>query len=348
VVKHAAFAVPGNLDTPTGGYAYDKRIIAELERMGWRIALVDLGEGFPWPSHAARSKARTRLLSVPAGCPIVVDGLALGALPDVASELENPLLALVHHPLALEWGLSSEQADFLRQSERRALACARRVAVTSSATARIVSSDYGVPPERITVARPGNDPVPRARGSRGGVLHLLSVGAVVPRKGFDVLIAALAELTDLEWRLTIAGDLTRDPVAAERLQLDIVRHGLSCVVATPGAVSSEQLGALYDSADLFVLASRFEGYGMAYAEALAHGLPVIGTKVGAIPDTIPHEAGLLVDAGDVAALAGVVRRAIIDPGLRQRLSESALAAARRLPTWAQSAKDFADALEALT
>jgi glycosyltransferase involved in cell wall biosynthesis len=198
------------------------------------------------------------------------------------------------------------------------------------------------------VARPGNDPAPRARGSRGSVLHLLSVGAVVPRKGFDVLIAALAEITDLEWRLTIAGDLTRDPVTTERLKLDIERHGLSRIVATPGAVSSKQLAALYDSADLFVLASRFEGYGMAYAEALACGLPVIATKAGAIPDTIPHEAGLLVDPGDVAALADAIRWVIIDRGLRQRLSESALSAARQLPTWAESAKIFADALEALT
>jgi glycosyltransferase involved in cell wall biosynthesis len=348
VVKRAAFAVPGNLDTPTGGYAYDKRIIAELERMGWQIALLDLGEGFPWPGDAARSKARARLLGVPAGWPVVVDGLALGALPDVASDLTNPLLALVHHPLALEWGLPAAQADILRHSERRALAHARSVVVTSAATARIVASDYDVPMARIAVARPGNDPVPRAQGSHGGAPHLLSVGAVVPRKGFDLLIAALAGLRHLEWQLTIAGDLTRDPPTAERLQADIARHGLTGRIAMPGAVSSEQLATLYDSADLFVLASRFEGYGMAYAEALAYGLPVIGTKAGAIPDTIPQQAGLLVDAGDVAALADALRRAITDPALRRRLSEAALAAARQLPTWPQSAKIFADALEALT
>jgi len=348
VVKRAAFAVPGSLETPTGGYAYDKRIISELERSGWQIALVDLGEEFPWPSEPARSRARAQLMSVPTGWPVVVDGLALGALPDVASELGGPLLALVHHPLALEWGLSPEQADMLRRSERLALACARGVVVTSPATARIVASDYSVPMERITVARPGNDPVPRAQGSRSGVPHLLSVGAVVPRKGFDVLIGALAALARLEWRLTIAGDLTRDPDSVARLRSSIVRHGLTRRIEMPGAVSSAQLAALYAGADLFVLASWFEGYGMAYAEALAHGIPVIGTKAGAIPDTIPHEAGLLVDAGDVAALADALRRAIIDKALRRRLSEAALAAARQLPTWPQSARLFADALEALT
>jgi glycosyltransferase involved in cell wall biosynthesis len=280
---------------------------------------------------------------------MVIDGLALGALPEVASELlgRNPLLALVHHPLALEWGLSADQADVLRRSERAALASAQGVVVTSPATARIIVSDYGVPAERITVARPGNDRAPQARGSRNGPPHLLSVGAVVPRKGFDVLVAALATITDLPWRLTIAGDLTRDPTAAAKLHSDIARHGLADRIAVLGAVSSEQLGTLYDTADLFVLASYFEGYGMAYTEALAHGLPVIGTKAGAIPETIPGDAGLLVAAGDPAALADALHRALSDTGMRLRLSEAALAAAGQLPTWQQSGAIFADALEKL-
>jgi glycosyltransferase involved in cell wall biosynthesis len=349
VVKRAAFAAPGSLETPTGGYTYDRRIITELERLGWHIEFVDVGEGFPWPTDTLLAAARTRLLKVAAGQPMVIDGLALGALPEVASELvgRNPLLALVHHPLALEWGLSADQADVLRRSERAALASALGVVVTSPATARIIVSDYGVPAERITVARPGNDRAPQARGSRNGPPHLLSVGAVVPRKGFDVLVAALATITDLPWRLTIAGDLTRDPTAAAKLHSDITRHGLADRIAVLGAVSSEQLGTLYDTTDLFVLASYFEGYGMAYTEALAHGLPVIGTKAGAIPETIPGDAGLLVAAGDPAALADALHRALSDTGMRLRLSEAALAAAGQLPTWQQSGAIFADALEKL-
>lgn len=349
MVKRAAFAVPGSLETPTGGYAYDRRIIHELERLGWHIEFTDVGEGFPWPTEATLSTAHARLLKVPAGQPIVIDGLALGVLPEVASELarRNPLLALVHHPLALEWGLSAKQADTLRRSERSALASTQGTVVTSPATARIVASDYGVPADRITVARPGNDPVPWARGSRNGVPHLLSVGAVIPRKGFDVLVAALATLIGLPWRLTIAGDLTRDAAAAARLHSEIARHGLADRIAVLGAVSSEQLATLYDTAELFVLASYFEGYGMAYSDALAHGLPVIGTKAGAITETVPHEAGLLVTAGDAAALAEALRCALSDPGLRLRLTEAALVAARQLPTWPQSGVIFASALERL-
>ena len=109
-----------------------------------------------------------------------------------------------------------------------------------------------------------------------------------------MLVAALATLAELPWRLTIVGDLTRDTHEATKLQASILEHKLSGRVAVLGEVSSERLAALYDEADVFVLASRFEGYGMAYSEALSRGLPVIGTTAGAIPDTIPQAAGLLV------------------------------------------------------
>jgi glycosyltransferase involved in cell wall biosynthesis len=275
--------------------------------------------------------------------------LAFGVLPETASQLagRNPLLALVHHPLALEWGLSVKQADALRASERAALAAVQGVVVTSAATARLVASDYGVPAERIVVARPGSDPAPMTQGSQDGVVRLLSVGAIVPRKGFEVLITALATLTDLSWRLTIAGDRTRDRNAAARLDADIARHALGDRIAAPGAVSPQRLAALYAEADVFVLASHFEGYGMAYAEAVAHGLPVIGTSAGAIPDTVPPDAGLLVDPGDSFALARALRRVIGDADLRRRLASAARAAAPQLPTWRHSAEIFARALEAL-
>jgi len=346
----ATFVIDAAFSAETlDGYAYDRRMIAELGDLGWQIDLLNLGEGFPWPDEATRTTARTRLLAMPAGRTIVIDGLALGVLPETASQLagRNPLLALVHHPLALEQGLSVERADALRASERAALAAVQGVVVTSAATARLVAADYGVPAGRITVARPGSDPAPLAQASQDGVVRLLSVGAVVPRKGFDVLIAALATLPDLSWRLTIAGDRTRDRDAVAQLDADIARHALGNRIAALGAVSPQRLAALYAEADVFVLASRFEGYGMAYAEALAHGLPVIGTSAGAIPDTVPPDAGLLVAPGDIPAFAQALRRVIDDAELRRRLADAARAAALRLPTWRQSAEIFARALETL-
>lgn len=349
MVKRVAFAVPGDLATPTGGYGYDRRMIAELGDLGWQVDLINLGDGFPWPSEATRTSALTQLLASPAGCGIVVDGLALGVLPEAARQLtgRNPLLALVHHPLALEAGLSEDQAIALRDSERAALSAVQGAVVTSAATARLVAADYGVPAENITVARPGSDPAPLAPGSRDGIVRLLSVGAVVPRKGFDVLIAALAGLSDLPWQLTIAGDRTRDLNAAARLDADIAAHALEDRVAVLGAVSAQHLAGLYAEADVFALASHFEGYGMAYAEAVAHGLPVIGTTGGAIPDTVPPNAGLLVPPGDMPALAKALRQVIGDSDLRRRLMDGARVAAPQLPTWRQSAEILARRLETL-
>ena len=162
-----------------------------------------------------------------------------------------------------------------------------------------------------------------------------------------MLVAALATLADLPWRLTIAGDLTRDPNEAAKLRASISQHRLADRIEVPGAVSPERLAALYNEADLFVLASRFEGYGMAYTEALSHGLPVIGTTAGAIPETVPDGAGLLVTAGDVTALAAALRDVITNAELRRRLSDAAAEAARTLPTWRQSGAIFAATLEKL-
>jgi glycosyltransferase involved in cell wall biosynthesis len=348
VVKRLAFAVPGDLATPTGGYVYDRQIIAELTRLGWTIDVIDLGDGFPGADAPMRAAAHAKLATTPEGCPIVIDGLAFGVLPEAATALHarNPLIALVHHPLAFESGLSRADAVTFRASEREALAHARRVIVTSAATAHLLTTGYDVPAEHITVARPGNRPVAPARGSSDGVIRLLAVGSLVPRKGYDVLVAALATLADFPWRLTIAGDAERDDATAARIKGEIERSGLTERIFIAGAVSPERLTEHYMAADLFVLASRFEGYGMAYAEAIAHGLPVIGTTAGAIPDTLAGSAAILVAPDDADALSKALRRLIANTDERQRFAGAARAAAARLPKWQDSAVLFAGAIEA--
>jgi glycosyltransferase involved in cell wall biosynthesis len=174
---------------------------------------------------------------------------------------------------------------------------------------------------------------------------LLSVGIIVPRKGHDLLVAALATLGELPWRLSIVGDRGRDPAASARLDADILRHGLTARVVLEGAVSAERLAEFYSAADVFVLASRYEGYGMAFAQAIAYGVPVIGTTAGAIPETVPAGAGLLVPPDDVPALAAALQRLISDADERARLARNARAAARGLPTWAAAAAVFARAIE---
>ena len=347
MVRPVVFAVPGDLATPTGGYAYDRRIIAELPALGWQPELVNLGDGFPQPTAAIRAAAGRRLAALPPGQPIVIDGLAYGALPEVAQRLcaSHRLVALVHHPLALETGWSAADCAAWQASERAALAAARHVIATSATVARLLAADYAVPSERLTVVAPGTDRIDARPRKRNDVIALLAVGAVVPRKGYDVLVAALARLKELPWRLVIAGDCGRSPATAQRLRADIAGFGLADRVTLCGAAAAEQLGRLYRSCDLFVLASRFEGYGMAYAEALAHGLPVIGTQAGAIPETVPADAGVLVPSDDVDALTAALRRLIEIPHERERLAAGARCA--RFSSWSEQAALFAGALEAL-
>jgi glycosyltransferase involved in cell wall biosynthesis len=342
------FAVPGSIDQPTGGYKYDRHVIAGLRQRGCEVDVLDLGEGFPRPRPETVAAVLPSLRRVPAGQTIVVDGLALGVLPEAAAALREShrLVALVHHPLALESGLSSGEAQALRDSERAALTAVSRVIVTSPATRRILTSDYGVPEDMITVALPGIErtvPVPVRKPAGDTTVNLLAVGAVVRRKGYDVLIEAVDRLAGLNWQLVIAGDCKRDRAIVKELMATIARKRLERRVCLAGTVSERELGELYRDAHIFVLASRFEGYGMAYAEAVAHGLPIIGTRTGAIPDTVPPGAGLLVPPDDAAALGAALRSMISYRWLRERCASVARAAP--MPTWDAAAQTFLDVLQ---
>ena len=346
----ATFAVPGDITTLSGGYGYDRRIIAELRRLGRDVTLLPLGDGFPRPSPAQKAIFAERLLATPTDRPLVIDGLAFGVLPEAALLLhaERPVVALIHHPLALETGLAPHEAARLRDSERAALASTRRIVATSRATADLLAARFDVPSGHIDVIVPGTDRGSFATGCDRAPLRLLSVGTIVPRKGFDILVEALARLTDLPWRLTIVGDRTRDLQAVARLDAAIAHHCLEDRIENMGAVSSGRLAALYAGANLFVLASHFEGYGMAYAEAIAHGLPVVGTTGGAIPQTVPPSAGILVPPGDIEALAQVLRELIGNDVRRRALAMGARAEAGALPSSADSGARFARVLENLS
>ena len=346
MVRRVTFAVPGDLATPTGGYAYDRRIILELRSLGWSVDVLDIGTGFPRPTDETRAQARQLLETVPLGEPIVVDGLAYGVMAQEAKNLcqNHPVVALVHHPLAFESGLSAADVDAFRASERAALACASRVVTTSQMTARLMGNEFGVAAERLVVVQPGTDRVAPDRSAISGTIMLLAVGAVVPRKGYDVLLAAVAQLRG-PWRLIVVGDRTRSPETVRRLDDAVVELKLTGRVDFVGAVSPQELADFYTSADVFVLPSRFEGYGMAFTEAIAYGLPVVATNAGAIPDTVPKGARILVAPDDAEALAKALRCLIDSAQEREKLAAGARAAARSFPSWRDSATLFAQVLD---
>jgi glycosyltransferase involved in cell wall biosynthesis len=339
--------VPGSLDSRTGGYEYDRRIVAGLRARGWSIPTYELDRSFPHPTPEARHAAAEILGTIPDGALVMIDGLAFGAMPEEARREATRLrlIALVHHPLAMETGLDKAQVEDLYESERRALAAARYVVVTSRATAADLAP-YGILPGRVSVVEPGTDRRPLARGSPGPAVRLICVATLTPRKGHDVLVRALADVGG-NWLLACVGALHFDPATTERVRRAILGYGLSDRVELVGDVAPADVTAYYDRADVFVLPTFHEGYGMAVAEALAHGLPIVSTSTGAIPDLVGSDAGLLVPRGDHQALAEALENVIRDPLLRGRLARGAKRVRERLPTWDDSAARFDDVLKGL-
>jgi glycosyltransferase involved in cell wall biosynthesis len=349
VVKRVVFAVPGDLSTPTGGYVYDRRIIGELPSHGWQVDVIDVGDGFPRPSAAVKATAHLQLAALPAGRLIVVDGLAFGAMSETAQALQRShrLVALVHHPLAYETGLPDWEAAEFRASERVALSYARAVVTTSATTARLLKQVYAVPDDHLKVVLPGTDRTPFAARPTNAVVNLLAVGSLVPRKGYDLLLTALGRIADLPWRLVVAGDPTRDRATARQVETLVANFRLGDRVSMVGVVTPERLSTLYAAADLFVLPSRYEGFGMAFTEAIAHGVPVLGTTAGAIPEAVPPNAGVLVRPDNADELTLTLMRLIGNPAERARLAAGARAAAAEFPTWSDAGRLFAQVLDAV-
>ncbi|MGR6431717.1 glycosyltransferase family 4 protein [Rhizobium sp. PAMB 3174] len=339
------FAYPGDLQLKTGGYGYDREMIAGLQALGWSVTLLALGEGFPSPSPEAKSEAESRLSSLDDGALVLIDGLAFGVLDEWAERETGRLniVALVHHPLALESGIDAQTQARLHESERRALSFVRHVVVTSNGTARELVANFGVEPERITVAPPGTRPATIASGN-GEPPHIVCVGTLTPRKAHDVLIDALKRVEDLPWWATIAGNKTLHPKTADALAAQIERLGLLDRVSLVG--ERDDIRQLMATGDIFALASRYEGYGMVFAEALSQGLPIVACRAGAIPEVVPEEAGFLTSADDVEAFAGSLRTLLSDGALRRRMADAAWRTGEKLPDWPETARIISQTLEA--
>jgi glycosyltransferase involved in cell wall biosynthesis len=345
-VDELILAAPGDPATPTGGYVYDAHILAELRSRGREASALRLPDDFPEASQGSIDEALRLLGEPPPSATLIVDGLAYGVLPaERLAALDRPLVALVHHPLALESGLDPERAARLEAAERAALAVAAAVVTTSDRTAEMLATRFGVERARLHVARPGVDEAPRAAGSGEGAPVILTVATVTPRKNHLALAGALAGLQDLDWRWRIVGSLDRDPACAAALRRAIAEAGLADRVEFAGEVGAAALATSYASADLFALVSLYEGYGMAYAEALAHGLPTIA---GASAGFVPEAAGAVVDPLDAAGLKKELRRLIGDPEARRRAADRAWAEAERLPRWPAAAGIFERVAAALS
>ncbi len=336
-----ALIVPAPFSALSGGYLYDRRMVEGLRGLGHDVVVVELGGRHPLPDAAAEAAARAALEALPEGMIPVVDGLGLPAFAAIAPMLvARGAIGLIHHPTALETGLDAEA---LRARERLLFPALPRLIATSRLTAERLVADFAVEPARVGVVEPGTDAAARATGT-GSPVRIVSVGTLVPRKGHDVLLRALGRLTDLEWTLGIVG-APRDAVHAHGLAALAEELGIAQRVQFLDELEGEALDAAYAQADIFALATHWEGYGMAAAEALARGLPCAITRGGAIADVVPRDACVIAPPGDHDSLSRALRRVIFDPGLRAQMADAAWEAGQSLPRWADRAQAFVTELE---
>lgn len=325
-----AFAIPGDPDTPTGGYVYDRKLIAAS---GGALTALRLPGGFPFPSKAELTEARDALLT--AG-PALIDGLAYGALPvELIDALPCRPVALCHHPLGLEAGLDEATSRRLIETERAALSRAAHVVVTSEATKRTLLADFGLAEGGVTVAPPGLDRAPMAAFHNAEPVEpptILTVASLTPRKAHDVLADALALIADRDWRAVWAGPDDRADDWAAAIRERVGARGLSDRIDLTGAASAETLDRLYHEASVFCLPSRYEGYGMVFAEAMMRGLPVVACEGEAQREVI-GEAGRLVPVDDAKALASTLAAMLDDAAERQTIGAAGHARALAIPGW---------------
>jgi glycosyltransferase involved in cell wall biosynthesis len=334
---HVSLIVSGPLTTVSGAYEYNRRMAEGLRTLGHTVQVIELEGRSPDPDQAAIYAARTAWAVLPEGSLPLIDGLALPAFDGVPL---SRVTALVHHPASLETGLLEETRRRLLTTEAAMFRAVSRLVTTSDPTADRLLRAYGAPDDRISVVIPGTDDLPRSPGSSGPACEILSVGALIPRKGHDVLLRALSRLYDLDWRLTIVGTAARDPVHANGLHALAEKLHIDRRVQFIEEMTEEQ----WRDADVFALASYFEGYGVAVAEALRRGLPVAVTNVGAVPTLVPPEAGVVGAPGDIEQLSKAMRRLIFDRGLRRDMGEVAWQSGQALPSWDVQVKQLADVL----
>ncbi len=339
--------VPGALDQRTGGYNYDREVVSGLRALGYTVVVHSLSGRFPDADAEAHQSVADAAHRCEPGSAVIVDSLCLaGAVPSAAELARRGChcVALVHHPASMEF-----EHQALLETERRALADMKCCIVTSTWTGELLQERFGVSRDRIVVAEPGV--LRRMAFAASGVdrpTRLISVGTVSVRKDYPTLVRAVTRLQDLDWQLDCFGSLEREPDAAQAVLTLVADGTLEDRVTFHGEADADVLEAAYLRSHLFVMSSRFEGFGMVLTEALSYGLPIVATDAGPTSDVVPPGCGVVVPPAYPAELALALRRVMSDETTYRSMKRAARETAGRLAGWDTTVRTIARAIDAVS
>jgi glycosyltransferase involved in cell wall biosynthesis len=316
---------------PTGGNVYNRKLVAALRADGRQAEIVRIPGAWPNPDAAARSRLGAALATRPVS---LVDGIVANAAPDAiqaATQAGRTVVILVHLPIGV---------DRPSRPEERALRAASAVICTSRHCAELLEMRYGL--DQSTVALPGAESAPVTVGSRPP--RLLMIAALTPNKDQLAVVRALDMISDLAWSAALVGSTTVDRVYSARVRTMIDSAGLADRIMITGTLTGAALEEQWAAADLVLLVSRTEMYGLVVTEALAHGVPaVVGARTGAeeaLSGAEPADAplpGLAVPVGHPVKIADALRAWLTDPDLRTAWRMAALQRRATLPGWDRTA-----------
>jgi glycosyltransferase involved in cell wall biosynthesis len=347
-VRNVHVVVPDGIDDParpSGGNTYDRHVCRGLGSLGWLVHEHAVPGSWPRPDAASFAALASALDRIPDDAVVLLDGLVASTAPEVlvSQSRRLRLVVLVHMPLG-----HRPVDDEARTREGAVVSAAVAIITTSAWTRRRLLELYPLRASGVHVAQPGVDAADLASGTAAGGA-LLCVAAVTFGKGHDVLLDALETISDLSWRCVCVGSVDREPAFVAGLRRRLLDGGLDDRVCFPGPRTGAGLDRSYAAADVLVLASRAETYGMVITEALARGLPVVAADVGGLKEALGHGTGgirpaLLVAPEDPAALGAALREWLGDAELRARLRRAARERRESLSDWSTTPSVIAGVL----
>jgi glycosyltransferase involved in cell wall biosynthesis len=332
------FLTMGNIYSLTGGYLYNMRMIEGLEQKGYSVNI--FGTDWPWNIKSDLEKISLfHFEKLAVGSCIIIDSLVLARLRSVVEKFSTRLtfIGLIHLPVSYQYTygefgrISHEELIALRQM--------KQLIVTGRFTYDLLWK-AGLNAARIRVVEPGTDQFPRKTHYKSVPSELLCIANYSAIKAHDILIRSLSRLASRDWTLHLYGDIGHDKEYSSGIYSLIEQLHLEKRVIMHGIAGRDEITAIFLLADLFVMPSLFESYGMALTESLAHGVPVLTTRTGNIPHTVPPGMGILVEPGNEEELTHAIRSLMDEPSKYASLCSTASQYHYLARSWDQAVMEF--------